>query len=147
MFFSYSFLGFSVFVVPLPPLRGHHTVLCRHPRWHPHLRIGRVCHVLGRSPGTTDLPSGALPLSHLSSKIVTQRTSLGKNDPWPETRRQEVQSSWVAKFLNSNFLGLENPTVNFYGFKFPTVKGTVAWHFFVHSDFAKNTQLILWGVI
>jgi hypothetical protein len=33
-FFPIYFLGFCVYCIPLPPLRGQHMVLC-HPRWLP----------------------------------------------------------------------------------------------------------------
>ncbi len=69
-FFLYIFRGFCVYV-PLPPLRGQHTVLC-HPRWLPTSGLTEfaVCWgVAGFKPRTTDLQSGALPLSHLSSSI------------------------------------------------------------------------------
>jgi hypothetical protein len=67
-FFLYICMGFCVYV-PLPPLRGQHTVLC-HPRWLPTSGLTEfaVCWVgAGFEPRTTDLQSGALPLSHLSS--------------------------------------------------------------------------------
>ncbi len=71
-FFLYIFLGFIVYVyIPLPPLRGQHTVLC-HPRWRPTSGLTEfaVCWGgAGFEPRTTDLQSGALPLSHLSSSI------------------------------------------------------------------------------
>jgi hypothetical protein len=66
----YFFLGFfCVYEVPLPPLRGQHMVLC-HPRWLPTSGLTEfaVCWGgAGFEPRTTDLQSGALPLSHLSS--------------------------------------------------------------------------------
>ncbi len=71
-FFSFIFLGFFCeYCVPLPPLRGQHMVLC-HPRWL--LTSGLIEFVMcwggaGFEPRTTDLQSGALPLSHLSSTI------------------------------------------------------------------------------
>jgi hypothetical protein len=61
-------MGFCVYV-PLPPLRGQHTVLC-HPKWLPTSGLTEfaVCWGgAGFEPRTTDLQSGALPLSHLSS--------------------------------------------------------------------------------
>ncbi len=61
-------MGFCVYI-PLPPLRGQHTVLC-HPRWLPTSGLTEfaVCWGgAGFEPRTTDLQSGALPLSHLSS--------------------------------------------------------------------------------
>ncbi len=67
-FFLSIFMGFCVYV-PLPPLRGQHTVLC-HPRWLPTSGLTEfaVCWGgAGFEPRTTDLQSGALPLSHLSS--------------------------------------------------------------------------------
>jgi hypothetical protein len=67
-FFLYIFMGFCVFV-PLPPLRSQHTVLC-HPRSLPTSGLTEfaVCWGgAGFEPRTTDLQSGALPLSHLSS--------------------------------------------------------------------------------
>jgi hypothetical protein len=67
-FFLYIFMGFCVYV-SLPPLRGQHTVLC-HPRWLPTSGLTEfaVCWGgAGFEPRTTDLQSGALPLSHLSS--------------------------------------------------------------------------------
>jgi hypothetical protein len=63
-------MGFCVYV-PLLPLRGQHTVLC-HPRWLPTSGLTEfaVCWGgAGFEPRTTDLQSGALPLSHLSSLI------------------------------------------------------------------------------
>jgi hypothetical protein len=69
-FFSlYIFRGFCVYGVPMPPLRGQHTVLC-HPKWlpTPGLTEFAVCWGgAGFKPRTTGLQSGALPLSHLSS--------------------------------------------------------------------------------
>ncbi len=53
--------------VPLPPLRGQHTVLC-HPRWLPTSGLTEfaVCWGgAGFEPRTNDLQSGALPLSLL----------------------------------------------------------------------------------
>ncbi len=67
-FFLYIFRGFCV-NVPLPPLRGQHTVLC-HSSWLPTSGLPEfaVCWGgAGFKPRTTDLQSGALPLSHLSS--------------------------------------------------------------------------------
>jgi hypothetical protein len=67
-FFQYIFMGFCVYV-PLPPLRGQHTVLC-HPRWLPTSGLTEfaVCwEGAGFELRTTDLQSGALPLSHHSS--------------------------------------------------------------------------------
>ncbi len=55
-------MGFCVYV-PLPPLRGQHTVLC-HPRWLPTSGLTEfaVCWGgAGFEPRTTDLQSGALP--------------------------------------------------------------------------------------
>ncbi len=63
------FRGFCVYWVPLPPLRGHHTVLC-HPWWLPTSGLTEfaVCWGgAGFKPRTTYLQSGALPLSHPSS--------------------------------------------------------------------------------
>ncbi len=59
----------SCVYVPLPPLRGQHTVLC-HPRWQPTSGMTEfsVCWGgAGFEPRITDLQSGVLPLSHLSS--------------------------------------------------------------------------------
>ncbi len=70
LFFLYNFMGFCVYV-PLPPLRGQHTVLC-HPRWLPTSGLTEFAMCWGGAgfePRTTDLQSGALPLSHLSSAI------------------------------------------------------------------------------
>jgi hypothetical protein len=71
-FSSYIFLGFlCVYRVPLPRLRGQHTVLCD-PRWLPTSGLTEfaVCWGgAGFEPRTTDLQSGALPLSHLSSFV------------------------------------------------------------------------------
>ncbi len=67
-FFSFIFLGFFCVYVPLPPLRGQHTVLC-HPRWLPTSGLTEFAMCWGGAgfePRTTDLQSGALPLSHLS---------------------------------------------------------------------------------
>ncbi len=67
-FFLYIFRVFCVYV-PLPPLRGQHTVLC-HPRWLPTLGLTEFAVCWGEAgfePRTTDLQSGALLLSHLSS--------------------------------------------------------------------------------
>ena len=67
--FPYIFLGIFCVYVPLLPLRGQHTVLC-HPRWLPTSGLTEfaVCWGgAGFEPRTTDLQSGALPLSHLSS--------------------------------------------------------------------------------
>ncbi len=70
IFFSYIFLGFfCVYGVPLPPLRCQHMVLC-HPRWLPTSGLSEFAVCWGEAgfkPRTTDLQSGALPLSHLSS--------------------------------------------------------------------------------
>jgi hypothetical protein len=58
--FLYIFMGFCVYV-PLPPLRGQHTVLC-HPRWLPTSGLTEfaVCWGgAGFEPRTTDLQSGA----------------------------------------------------------------------------------------
>ncbi len=69
-FILYIFRGFCVYL-PLPPLRGQHTVLC-HPRWLPTSGLTEfaVCWGgAGFEPRTTDLQSGALPLSHLSISI------------------------------------------------------------------------------
>jgi hypothetical protein len=68
-FFPYIFLGFFCVYVPLPPLRGQHTVLC-HPRWLPTSGLTEFAvrwRGAGFEPRTTELQSGALPLSHLSS--------------------------------------------------------------------------------
>jgi hypothetical protein len=69
---SYIYImGFCVYGVPLPPLRGQHTVLS-HPRWLPTSGLTEfaVCWGgAGFEPRTTDLQSGVLPLSHLSSCI------------------------------------------------------------------------------
>ncbi len=70
-FFFFIFLWVFCVYVPLPPLRGQHTVLC-HPRWLPTSGLTEfaVCWGgAGFEPRTTDLQSGALPLSHLSSLI------------------------------------------------------------------------------
>ncbi len=70
---SYIFLGFLCVYVPLPPLRGQHTVRC-HPRWLPTSGLTEfaVCWGgAGFEPRTTDLQLGALPLSHLSSIIIS----------------------------------------------------------------------------
>ncbi len=67
-FFLYIFMRFCVYV-PLPPLRGQHMVLC-HPRWLPTSGLTEFAVYWGGAgfePRTTDLQSGALPLSHLSS--------------------------------------------------------------------------------
>jgi hypothetical protein len=72
-FFLYIFLLVFVYIfVPLPPLRGQHTVLC-HPRWLPTSGLAEFAMCWGGAgfePRTTDLQSGALPLSHLSSRTV-----------------------------------------------------------------------------
>jgi hypothetical protein len=71
-FFLYIFRVFYVYV-PLPPLRGQHTVLC-HPKWLPTLGLTEFAVCWGEAgfePRTTDLQSGALPLSHLSSYAVS----------------------------------------------------------------------------
>ncbi len=60
--FLYIFRGFYVYGVPLPPLRGQHTVLC-HPKWLPTSGLTEfaVCWGgAGFEPRTTDLQSGAL---------------------------------------------------------------------------------------
>ncbi len=67
--FSFMFLGVFVYYVPLPPLRGQHTVLC-HPRWLPTSGLTEFAvgwGAAGFEPRTTDLQSGAILLSHLSS--------------------------------------------------------------------------------
>jgi hypothetical protein len=68
--FLYIFLRFFCVYVPLPSLRGQHMVLC-HPRWLPTSGLTEfaVCWGGGgfEPRTTTDLQSGALPLSHLSS--------------------------------------------------------------------------------
>ncbi len=67
VFFSFIFLWVFVY---MPPLRGQHTVLC-HLRWLPTSGLTEfaVCWGgAGFEPRTTDLQSGALPLSHLSSR-------------------------------------------------------------------------------
>ncbi len=68
IFFLYIFMGFYVYGVPLPPIRGQHTVLC-HPRWLPTSGLTEFAcwGGAGFKPRTTDLQSGALPLSHLYS--------------------------------------------------------------------------------
>ncbi len=69
IFFLYIFRGFCVYGVPMPTLRCQHTVLC-HPRWLPTSGLTEFAMCWGRAgfePRTTDLQSGALPLSHLSS--------------------------------------------------------------------------------
>jgi hypothetical protein len=69
-FFS-LFYRFFVYTIPLPPRRGQHTVLC-HPRWLPTSGLTEfaVCWGgTGFEPRTSDLQSGALPLSHLSSFV------------------------------------------------------------------------------
>jgi hypothetical protein len=67
IFFPYIFFwGFCVYV-PLPPLRGQHTVLC-HPCWLPTSGLTEFAMCWGGAgfePRTTDLQSGALPLSHM----------------------------------------------------------------------------------
>jgi hypothetical protein len=68
-FFLCIFRVFFCVYVPLPPLRGQHTVLC-HPRWLPTSGLTEFALCWGGAgfePRTTDLQSGALPLSHLSS--------------------------------------------------------------------------------
>jgi hypothetical protein len=55
-----------MYCVPLPPLRGQHMVLC-HPRWLPTSGLTEFAICWGGAgfePKTTDLQSGALPLSH-----------------------------------------------------------------------------------
>jgi hypothetical protein len=79
-FFLYIFRGFCVYV-PLPPLRGQHTVLC-HPRWLP--TSGRTEFAMslggaGFEPRTIDLQSGALPYAYIyilleGSKILIEPT-------------------------------------------------------------------------
>jgi hypothetical protein len=74
-FFLYIFMGFCVYV-PLPPLRGQHTVLC-HPRWLPTSGLTEfaVCWGgAGFEPRTTDfavrcatIEPPLLLKSHLSS--------------------------------------------------------------------------------
>jgi hypothetical protein len=69
IFFLYIFMGFYVYGVPLTPIRGQHTVLC-HPRWLPTSGLTEFAACWGGAgfePRTTDLQSGALPLSHLYS--------------------------------------------------------------------------------
>ncbi len=70
LYFSYIFFkGVLCVLLPLPPLRGQHTVLC-HPRWLPTSGLTEfaVCwEGAGFEPRTTALQSGALPLSYLSS--------------------------------------------------------------------------------
>jgi hypothetical protein len=71
IFCSYIFLWVFVYIYLCFPLRGQHTVLC-HPRWKPTSGMTEfsVCWGgAGFEPRTTDLQSGALPLSHLSSLI------------------------------------------------------------------------------
>ncbi len=68
-FFLYFFRGYCVYGVPLPPLRSQHMVLC-HPRWLPTSGLTEFALCWGGAGlelRTTDLQSGALPLSHLSS--------------------------------------------------------------------------------
>jgi hypothetical protein len=68
-FFLYIFRGFCVYGVPLLPLRGQHMVLC-HPRWLPTSGLTEFTEYWGGAGfehRTTDLQSGALPLSHLYS--------------------------------------------------------------------------------
>jgi hypothetical protein len=72
IFFQYIFRGFCVYCVPLLPLRGQYVVLC-HPRWLPTSGLTEFAMCWGGAgfePRTTDLQSGALPLSHLSSSPI-----------------------------------------------------------------------------
>ncbi len=71
-FFLYIFMGFCVYV-PLPPLRGQHTVLC-HPRWLPTSGLTEfaVCWGgAGFQPGTTDLQT----ISTLFAWMLIMRTA------------------------------------------------------------------------
>jgi hypothetical protein len=82
--FLYIFRGFCVYCVPLPPLRGQHMVLC-HPRWLPTsglTEFAMCCEGAGFEPRTTDLQSGALPLSHLSSLVNNWLTH--PSPCWPD---------------------------------------------------------------
>ncbi len=96
-FFLYICMGFCVYV-PLPPLRGQHMVLC-HPRWLPTSGLTEfaVCWGgAGFEPRTTDLQSGALPLSHLN--IYTKSGTKGIRQP-PFVlckRKMEVCFPWSA---------------------------------------------------
>ncbi len=65
-----------MFFVPLPPLRGQHTVLC-HRSWQTTFGLTEFAICWGGArfePGTTDLQSGVLPLSHLSSLRMKKKT-------------------------------------------------------------------------
>ncbi len=102
-FFLYIFMGFCVYV-PLPPLRGQHTVLC-HPRWLPTSGLTEfaVCWGgAGFEPRTTDLQSGALPLSHLSSSGSDRSEGGG----WRESKKSNEPSNLPRMYKNSQFYAL-----------------------------------------
>jgi hypothetical protein len=91
-FFSlYIFMGFCVYVcTSAAPQRPAHTVLC-HPRWLPTSGLTEfaVCWGgAGFEPRTTDLQSGALPLSHLSSLKLSHLSSL------PLSHLSSLQENW-----------------------------------------------------
>ncbi len=82
-FLLYILRGFCVYWVPLPPLRCQHMVSC-HPRWLPTSGLTEFAMCWGGAgfkPRTTDLQSGALPLSHLSSKLQLFSQQLLGNAP------------------------------------------------------------------
>ncbi len=95
LFFSFIFLGVYVYMyVPLPPLRGQHTVLY-HPRWLSTLGLTEfaVCWGgAGFEPRTTDMQSGALPLSHLSSLIepplISSQLPAWKEATWRRKKKE-----------------------------------------------------------
>ncbi len=96
-FFLYIFRDFWIYCVPLPPLRGQHMVLC-HPRWLPTSGLTEFAMCWGGAgfePRTTDLQSGALPLSHLTSTT---------EPPHPENHLISVNSIQVVSLgFHANF--------------------------------------------
>ncbi len=98
--FLYICRGFCVYRVPLPPLRGQHMVLC-HPRWLPTSGLTEFAACWGGAgfePRTTDLQSGVLPLSHLSSDQIRETSmqrlpSIADIAAELENKRQESVNS------------------------------------------------------
>ncbi len=103
----FFFLYIYFFFMYMEHLRGQHTVLC-HPRWLPisGLTEFAVCWGgAGFEPRTTDLQTGALPLSHLSSyepPLLLCATS----PPWEHHSSvfllaMKASFSWILNYVHS----------------------------------------------
>jgi hypothetical protein len=113
-FFLYIFRVFCVYV-PLPPLRGQHTVLC-HPRWLPTLGLTEFAVCWGEAgfePRTTDLQSGALPLSHLSSELshLSSKLSHLSSKIEPPLLQQTAALLNVSRFQPSKVMPYLMPAI------------------------------------